>query len=135
KENLLLKLKEIFTIKRILISLVSLFFILFFVGGCSFKYMDWQWYEYKQLCLTAGEIIKESHKYDIVNRYDWTTITNKPIYVDSRITEHSYQNQFHDGKIFYKYKFYIYKNFGIFLHGDEAAGLHIEISKNLSCKP
>ena len=45
----MLKLKQIFTIKRILISLISLFFILFFVGGCSFRLMDWQWYKFLQL--------------------------------------------------------------------------------------
>lgn len=48
------KLKQIFTLKRIIAFLMSAFVVLFFVGGCSFKYMDWQYYVYEKLCDTAG---------------------------------------------------------------------------------
>lgn len=110
--------------------------MLFFVGGCSFKYMDWQYYKFKELCKGAGEIINYSSKYESLKKeYGWNTIYNKPIKVTNRIEEHSYYNQLNNGIIFYEYKFYIYKYFGIFLKGDEGAGWHWKTESTVGCKP
>lgn len=49
-----MQLKKIFTLKRFVVFLSSIFLILFFVGGCSFKYMDWQYYMTKNICKNAS---------------------------------------------------------------------------------
>ena len=106
------------------------------MGGISFKSIDPQYYEFKRLCEYAGEIINYSSKYEALKKeYGWNTIYNKPIKVASRIEEHSYYNQLNNGIKFYEYKFYIYKYFGIFLKGDEAAGWYLKIENTISCKP
>ncbi|TLD78742.1 hypothetical protein [Helicobacter trogontum] len=41
--------KKYLTLKKIIIFLGVVFVGLFFVGGCSFKYMDWQYYKFRSL--------------------------------------------------------------------------------------
>ena len=62
----MLRFKEIFTIKRILISLISLFFILFFIGGCSTIFIDPRFYIFQDRCNRAGLYIYDSKLYDEV---------------------------------------------------------------------
>ncbi|RDU59237.1 hypothetical protein CQA53_11585, partial [Helicobacter didelphidarum] len=69
KETIILKFKQIFTIKRILIFLISLCVILFFVGGCSFRYMDWQYYKFKDLgAKNGGGYVVEPELYEDINK-------------------------------------------------------------------
>lgn len=42
--------KKYFTLKKVFIFFGLVFVVLFFAGGCSFKYMDWQYYKFKRLC-------------------------------------------------------------------------------------
>ncbi|RDU60382.1 hypothetical protein CQA53_10945 [Helicobacter didelphidarum] len=158
KENLLLKLKEIFTIKRILISLVSLFFILFFVGGCSFRLMDWQYYKFVKLCKKPNKaIIYNKNIYDLyikadkqINFYQgekfYDKNTNQTFYVDSFLLKGRYVNEissslsesrnivYYNKQPFYEYSSYWYKETGLFLSGDEGAGFIWKNNRTLYCK-
>lgn len=65
KESIILKLKQTFTIKRILISLISLFFILFFIGGCSTIFIDPRSYiAWFYLCKNDKQILYDKNLYD-----------------------------------------------------------------------
>ncbi len=78
KESIALKLKQTFTIKRILISLLSLFFILFFIGGCSTIFIDPKIYFGYYLCNKNGyQIIYDEDLYEKLNKFD--TYTGKEI--------------------------------------------------------
>lgn len=67
KLNKLDKLKQIFTLKRVAIFFMSIFLILFLAGGCSFKYMDWQYYKFKNLAeKESGVYIYDKALYDEV---------------------------------------------------------------------
>ena len=113
-----------------------IFYFILITGGISFKSIDPQYYEFKELCKGAGEIINYSSKYESLKKeYGWNTIYNKPIKVTNRIEEHSYYNQLNNVIIFYEYNFYIYKYFGIFLKGDEGRGWHWETESTVGCKP
>lgn len=74
----MLRFKEIFTIKRILISLISLFFILFFIGGCSTIFIDPRSYiAWFYLCKDDKQILYDKNLYEKLNKFD--TYTGKEI--------------------------------------------------------
>ena len=112
--------KQYFTFKKITIFLAILFpifFILFLAGGCSFKLIDPQYYEFKRLCGNAGKVIfgKPTKDYNNV-KY----IVHKEI--QSRIKEISFQKAINNQVEFYINNTYFYYNYGIFLRGDEGRG-------------
>lgn len=111
-------------------------FIVIVVGGFSFKYVDWQYYKFKELCKGEGVIINYLSEYKALKEeYGWNTIYNEPIKVTSRIEEHSYYTQLNNGIKVYEYKFYTYKYFGIFLVGDAGAGFDWITERTTGCKP
>lgn len=111
---------------------LPLYFVLFFAGGCSFKYIDPQYYEFKRLCyLNAGKIIvgdKVSENFIYGNFWISKQITSK-------ITDNGFEIKDDNNKtIFYKNNTYFYDNYGIFLKGDEGAGWHWENKELLDCE-
>ena len=71
--------KKYFTLKKIVILLGIVFLILFFVGGCSFKLIDPQYYEFKRLCKEAKNVVYDEELYRIYQaRY------NKERYYDEK---------------------------------------------------
>ena len=132
--------KQYFTLKKItlfLTILLPIFFILFLAGGCSFKYMDWQYYKFKELCNTKAKrsiIDKELYEKSELNEFYSTNPPNEK--VQSRITKMYFKNIHKlSNKVFYEYETYFYDNYGIFLKGDEGRGWHIDFSEVLDCKP
>lgn len=98
-----IKFKTIF--KKLTLFLLSVYLLLFLAGGCSYKYMDTQYYEFKSLCyLNTGKVL---------------------------IKDESVKNE---NQIVYYHNTYFYDNYGIFLEGDEGAGLYFKYMKVLSCK-
>ena len=65
------RLKNIFTPKRVAIFFLSIFLILFFAGGCSFKYMDWQYYKFKILCENVHneKVIYDDDYWEMLQKY------------------------------------------------------------------
>ncbi|MWV61704.1 hypothetical protein DCO58_08145 [Helicobacter saguini] len=148
KQNLLLKLKQIFTLKRILKGLVSLFLILFFAGGCSFKYMDWQYYKFMWLMKNeSGRYIYDEKLYNEINQNGINTklsngyfvITNSQEEFDikiinSRLKEYKtfilyYIDSNGNKHIIMHNKNFSYFNYGLWFKGDEGAGFWLETEK------
>ncbi len=150
---IMLKVKQIFTLKRILISLISLCVMLFFVGGCSFRLMDWQWYQVKNLCKNESGIYivnKELYEDMITHNLQDNKYTRKMEEFSKTVYER-YQSinsriyKLDDRKYYYydmtKNKSYVvsfernfaYKNYGIFLTGDEGRGFEMKSSEILEC--
>lgn len=128
------KIRQCFTF---LIILFPIFFILFLVGGCSFKYVDWQYYEFKRLCNTkAKRNIIDQGLYE-KSKLDEFYSTNPPNEkIQNRITKMYFENIHRpSNKTFYEYETYFYDNYGIFLKGDEGRGWYIDFSEVLDCKP
>lgn len=143
---IMLKLKQIFILKRILIYLVSLFFILFFVGGCSFRYMDWQWYKFKKLLenesglyIFEQELHKEAMQRDMLsNGYGLIRENDEHNFssIDSRLQEYRAFGKYFidkngDKHIISYARGFIYTDYGLWLHGDEGGGFHWDIEREL----
>ena len=126
--------KQYFTFKKIIIFLGVAFFILFLVGGCSFKYMDWQYYEFKRLCKGAGQINFNQQLYEDYKNPKYKEVKPDDIYVSSRIIEFSRRKTYFDDKIIALHKGFIYINYGVFLYGDEAAGFYFRLKEEIGCK-
>lgn len=153
KTIFLLKLKQIFTLKRILKGLVSLFLILFFAGGCSFKYMDWQYYKFLRLLENKSGLyifdkklyeeiqgqnreFKElpngeyslgflSNGYEILYKYE--DYDFKQVYSRiSTIKKHKkYVKDLYGAEYIVSFnKYYQYTTYSIILSGDEGGGFH-----------
>ena len=153
----IINLREIFTIKRILISLISLFFILFFVGGCSFRLMDWQYYMARDMCKNeSGYYIYDKKLYDEAEKIHWNSklsngyalgiVGGYSLYEKDKIISTKYSRIIK--YINYEY-FYIdnnarkniiyqgidigYHNYGLWLSGDEGAGFGLHEHEILTC--
>lgn len=154
-----INLREIFTIKSILISLISLFFILFFVGGCSFKYMDWQYYKFKKLLENESglyifdrklyEEVKSINEYiELPNKkytlgllsngyellYEVENQENKE--VNSRVYSYKdFMYFYYDEKCNKHYISYFlgfsYNIYGLWLVGDEGIGFYLKTEKQI----
>ena len=129
--------KKYFTLKSIAIFLAILFpifFILFLIGGCSFKLIDPQYYEFKRLCRGAGQINFNQQLYEDYKNPKYKEVKPNDIYVNSRIIEFSRRKTYFDNKIIALHKGFIYINYGIFLRGDEAAGFYFRFKEEIGCK-
>lgn len=150
----MLKVKQIFTLKRILISLISLCVMLFFVGGCSFRLMDWQWYQVKNLCKNESGIYilnkelyedmitynlqdsKYTRKMEEFNKTEYEryepTKYNRIYKLDYR--KYYYYDSARDEPYMVSFqRSFAYKNYGIFLTGDEGRGFEMKSSEILEC--
>ena len=129
--------KQYFTFKKITIFLAILFpifFILFLIGGCSFKLIDPQYYKFKRLCRGAGQINFNQQLYEDYKNPKYKEVKPNDIYVNSRIIEFSRRKTYFDNKIIALHKGFIYINYGIFLRGDEAAGFYFRFKEEIGCK-
>lgn len=129
--------KKYFALKRITIFLAILFPIfsmLFFVGGCSFKYIDWQYYKFKELCKGAGQINFNQQLYEDYKNPKYKEVKVDDIYVNSRIVEFSRKQTYFDNKIIALHKGFIYINYGVFLKGDEGTGFYFRFKEEIGCK-
>ena len=129
--------KKYFTLKSIAIFLAILFpifFILFLSSGCSFKLIDPQYYEFKELCRGAGQINFNQQLYEDYKNPKYKEVKPDDIYVNSRIIEFSRRKTYFDNKIIALHKGFIYINYGIFLRGDEAAGFYFRFKEEIGCK-
>ena len=146
--------KQYFTFKKITIFLAILFpifFILFLAGGCSFKFIDPQYYEFKRLCKEAKNVIYDEELYRIYKarynkeRYydektqkeylmsDFRTIKTHIVKISDKLTINE-NTIFYQDIPFYKYSSFWYDYAGLFLYGDEAAGFGWETDRTLYCK-
>ena len=127
------RLKNIFTPKRVAIFFLSIFLILFFAGGCSFKYMDWQYYKFKSLCENeAGRIILNETLYEDYRNPNYKQHKPSDIY-RGRILEFSRGITYYDKKIISIHRGFIYYNYGIFFSGDEGGGFNLNLKKEIGC--
>ena len=147
--------KQYFTFKKIIIFLGVAFFILFLVGGCSFKYMDWQYYEFKKLCANVDSevVIHNQDYFDIIKNHKNIETDDKGCFYSEKLQQEicfgnfDYKGgtEFERGNLS-KVKWelwysdihyatqigYNYKYFGLWLQGNEAAGFYIELANDLS---
>lgn len=126
--------KKYFTLKKVFIFFGLVFVVLFFAGGCSFKYMDWQYYKFKKLCKRAGQINFNQQLYEDYKNPKYKEVKVDDIYVNSRIVEFSRGQTYFDDKIIALHKGFIYINYGVFLKGDEAAGFYFRFKEEIGCK-
>lgn len=120
----------------ILLFLLPIFIILFLAGGCSFKYTDLQYYEFKGLCSSkAKKLVLHRKIFETTKVNEIKSINYHNEKINSRITKISFENIYKNKIVYYEYETYLYDNYGIFLKGDEAAGWHWENSEILDCKP
>ena len=143
--------KQYFTFKKIIIFLGVVFFILFLVGGCSFKSIDPQYYKFKRLCKEAKSAIYDEELYRIYQarynkeryydektqkeylRQDFKTRNTKAVHISkdlSRFDNYLYYKE----KLIYFYEDYWYDYSGLFLQGDEGMGWYWETDRALYCK-
>ncbi|WP_394966793.1 hypothetical protein [uncultured Helicobacter sp.] len=135
-------------------------FVIALLNGCSFKYIDPQYYKFKRLCKEVEKdntiyddnlynlFLKAKQKISFYNGrkfYDETTkqeflVDNFDIKFDSqeisnRLSKTIYKLLYNE-KEFYRYSAYNYHYSGLFLKGDEGAGWHIDFDNEiLQCKP
>lgn len=77
--------KKYFTLKKVFIFFGLVFVVLFFAGGCSFKYMDWQYYKFKRLCknnYNKINIYSKTYR-DLQQRYREAMLNNRDIEVNA----------------------------------------------------
>ena len=125
------------TIKIALTILIPLFFIIFLVGGCSFKYMDWQYYKFLCLCNTqAKNNILNTEIDNTIKIKDMESINYSRVNITNRITKISFQNIHKKSRVvYYEQERYFYRNYGIFLQGDEGRGFYLKYNDLLDCFP
>ncbi|TLD93220.1 hypothetical protein [Helicobacter trogontum] len=136
---------------RMIYLIFGILVAMFLVSGCSFKYFDPQYYEFKRLCKEAKNVIYDEELYRIYKaRYNkeryYDEKTQKEYLMSDFTIENTYSKDitknlkereatlFYKNKPFYKEKYYWFTYNGIFLQGDEAAGWHWENKKTLYCK-
>ncbi|TLE07331.1 hypothetical protein [Helicobacter bilis] len=144
----------------IVLSMFGILFMACVFSGCSFKYFDPQYYEFKRLCKEVEKdntiyddnlynlFLKAKQKISFYNGrkfYDETTkqeflVDNFDIKFDSqeisnRLSKTIYKLLYNEEE-FYRYSAYNYHYSGLFLKGDEGAGWYIDFDNEiLQCKP
>ncbi|WP_215425128.1 hypothetical protein, partial [Campylobacter jejuni] len=142
------------------------YLLLFLAGGCSYKYMDPQYYEFKKLC---KDIDNKVVIYDKAYWEMYSDFTKRKPSIEKRVKDDGYEYFYYkklnetfsyynikdiinskkqNGAIitvvydkkyketpepFASYIRYNYKNSGIFLEGDEGAGLYFRYEEVLTC--
>ncbi|EMK6456933.1 hypothetical protein V9J11_001866, partial [Campylobacter coli] len=118
--------------KKFTLFLLPVYLLLFLVGGCSYKYMDPQYYEFKSLCyFNLGKVLIEDES--IKNKTN-IIVTPKSKQIKDRIVETRFERKNENQVVYYRINTYFYDNYGIFLKGDEGAGLYFRYMEVLSCK-
>ena len=138
--------------------LIPLFFIIFLAGGCSFKLIDPQYYEFRKLCQKSEKIIYDKELYELYAnaRKHLTTFwyndsifydknTNRTFFVgkssivqadnkniSSRITKTTYL-YYYDNIAFFSQTNYWFEYKGLFLKGDEGMGFYFDTNRTLYC--
>ncbi|TLD80641.1 hypothetical protein [Helicobacter trogontum] len=149
--------KKYFTLRKIIIFLAVVFVVLFFVGGCSFTYMDWQYYVARDMCKNESgyyiydeKLYKETEKTNynahLSNGYRLQLRSGYGLYENEKIipTKYSRIIQYINYEYFYidnngkKNLIYQgidigYHNYGLWLSGDEGAGFGLNEHKILTC--
>lgn len=141
----------------VLLFLLPIFIILFLAGGCSFKYMDPQYYEFKRLCKEAENVIYDEELYRLylnakkhISFYKGNSFyneeTGQEFFVDFFDAKHNHSKDissklsenvnvfYYKNEPFYKFSSFWYDDYGIFLDGDEGAGFHWKNKHTLYCK-
>ncbi|EAK5607848.1 hypothetical protein C0L11_08855, partial [Campylobacter coli] len=152
--------------KKFTLFLLPVYLLLFLVGGCSYKYMDPQYYEFKSLCKDID------NKVIIYNKAYWelySDFTKKKPSIEKRVKDDGYEYFYYEKlnetfayydiedmikskkrngniitivydkkykkmpKPFASYIRYNYKNDGVFLRGDEGAGLYFTYEEVFTC--
>ncbi len=142
--------------------LLPVYLLLFLVGGCSYKYMDPQYYEFKKLCKDIDNKViiynkvywelysnreKGNTMHDEKGEFFFNQKINKKIYFDFKksesinvlqknkftLTEVTFED-YYDGIHYSTHLSYIYNDYGIFLGGDEGAGFYFRYHKRLYCE-
>ena len=130
------RLKSIFTLKRIAIFFLSIFLILFFAGGCSFKYMDWQFYKAEKMSdECSGTYIYDKALYEEAQKYGEKMLSNgypierEPLLMDTRYSRIKIVGSniyFVDNNgtkhTIYQIRKYRQRYFKLYISGDEGGG-------------
>ena len=146
--------KKYFTLKRIVIFFGVVFAVLFFIGECSFKYMDWQYYVARDMCKNeSGIYILNKELYEDMITYNLQDSKytrkmeefNKTEYERYEPTKYNRIYKL-DYRKYYYYdsvrnepyivsfeRSFAYKNYGIFLTGDEGRGFMVKTFEILEC--
>ncbi|WP_186299280.1 hypothetical protein [Campylobacter jejuni] len=118
--------------KKLTLFFLPVYLLLFLAGGCSYKYMDPQYYEFKKLCyLNAGKVLIKDES---VKNETSIIVTPESKQIKDRIVETRFERKNENKIVYYRINTYFYDNYGIFLEGDEGAGLYFKYMKVLSCK-
>ncbi|MDY5185712.1 hypothetical protein [Helicobacter trogontum] len=136
---------------RMIYVILGILVAMFLVSGCSLKYFDPQYYEFKRLCKEAKNVIYDEELYRIYKarynkeRYydektqkeylmsDFTITKTRIVNISDRLTINE-NTIFYKNIPFYKYSSFWYDYKGLFLQGDEAAGFSWETKGTLYCK-
>ena len=113
--------------------LIPLFFIIFLAGGCSFKLIDPQYYEFRKLCKEkAGAIIYNIELFENYKSTKWKSIKPNDI-TNGRIRQFYREEVYFDNILVKKHIGFIYMNYGLFLEGDEGAGFGLNYAQKIGC--
>uniref|UniRef100_UPI0016433403 hypothetical protein n=1 Tax=Campylobacter jejuni TaxID=197 RepID=UPI0016433403 len=152
--------------KKFTLFLLPIYLLLFLAGGCSYQYMDPQYYKFKSLC---KDIDNKVVIYDKAYWEMYSDFTKRKLSIEKRVKDDGYEYFYYkklnetfsyydikdiinakkqNGAIitvvydkkyketpepFASYIRYNYKNSGIFLEGDEGAGLYFRYEEVLTC--
>ena len=118
--------------KNLALFLLPVYLLLFLAGGCSYKYMDPQYYEFESLCyLNAGKVLIEDES---IKNKTGIRVTPTSKQITDRIAETGFERKNKNQIVYYRIDTYLYDNYGIFLEGDEGAGFYFGYMEILSCK-
>ncbi|RDU58747.1 hypothetical protein CQA44_12160, partial [Helicobacter sp. MIT 14-3879] len=85
-------------------------------------------------CEKAGRIVFDEKLYKSYKSIKWKSIKPQDKQINTRIIEFSRGINYFDNKIIAIHKGFIYKEKGLWLRGDEAAGWHWETMQEIGCK-
>ena len=137
--------------------LIPLFFIIFLAGGCSFKLIDPQYYEFRKLCsrVDIEIVIHNKYFFEIQKNKKFIETDDNGCFYDEilkekicfgyfqrksnevhnkwgltkTIAEDYYKNTHYSTSTYYKYSYS-----GLFLKGDEGAGFWIDTKDLRTCE-
>lgn len=93
--------------------------------------MDPQYYEFKSLCyFNLGKVLIEDES--IKNKTN-IIVTPKSRQIKDRIVETRFERKNENQVVYYRINTYFYDNYGIFLKGDEGAGLYFTYEEVFTC--
>lgn len=141
---------------------LPLFFMLFLAGGCSFKYIDPQYYKFIKLCQNVNNEVtiynkdyweifsnreKGNTRHDDKGEYYYNENLNQKIYFDYTKAESINVSQkknftltktifedYYNNIHYANHSMYFYDDYGIFLIGDEGAGFKLRFYQYYYCK-